>query len=192
MDPGGGGALFDEPGVVDDQDTIVLAELVGDVFLQVVADVVRVPLRSGEQVLQVIGRGVAGLFGQLPAVLSGHRGEQAVYVVTHAAAELDPAEAVPDVHEEVIKFKGPLRGGMLGDHPRRLPRRCYCQQRCRTIEGRPRRDRSRTIEVPLRSRHPAKRLGQTAKSCWSTSRFVRARSRHQQHDSGDQGATRCR
>ncbi|WP_367575267.1 hypothetical protein [Streptomyces griseoaurantiacus] len=35
LDPGGGGALLDEPGVVDDQHAVVLAELAGDVFLQV-------------------------------------------------------------------------------------------------------------------------------------------------------------
>ncbi len=86
LDPGGGGALLDEPGVVDDEDAITLAELVSDVFLQVVADVVRVPLRSGEQVLQAIGGCVACLLGQLPAVLSGHWCEQAAYVVAHAAA----------------------------------------------------------------------------------------------------------
>ncbi|GAB2921185.1 hypothetical protein GCM10027075_21410 [Streptomyces heilongjiangensis] len=46
--------LFDEPGVIDDQDTVGFAELGGDVFLQVVADVIGLPLRSGEEVLQAV------------------------------------------------------------------------------------------------------------------------------------------
>lgn len=61
LNPGGGGALLDEAGVVDDEDPVVLAELVGDVLLQVVADVVGLPLRAGEQVLQTVGGGVACL-----------------------------------------------------------------------------------------------------------------------------------
>ncbi|MEU8348154.1 hypothetical protein [Streptomyces sp. NPDC048845] len=95
-------------------------------YAQVVADVIGLPLRSGKEVLQAVGRGVADLFGQLPAVLAGHRGEQPAYVVTHATAELDSAEAVPDGQEEIVQFEVPLRGGVLGDHPRRLPRRCHC------------------------------------------------------------------
>jgi hypothetical protein len=53
-----------------DQHVVGLAELAGDVFLQVVADVIGLPLRSGEEVLQAVGRRVAGLFGRLPAVLA--------------------------------------------------------------------------------------------------------------------------
>jgi hypothetical protein len=64
------------------------------------------------------------------------RGEQAAYVVTHATAELDAAEAVADGQEEIVQFEVPPRGGMLSDYPRRLPRRCHYQRRCRTIEGR--------------------------------------------------------
>jgi cytochrome P450 len=86
LNSGGGDALLDEPGVVDNEDPIVLAELAGDVLLQVVADVVGVPLRSGEQVLQAVRGSVTCLLGQLPVVLSNHRGEQAAYAVAHAAA----------------------------------------------------------------------------------------------------------
>jgi hypothetical protein len=41
--PRGGSALLDEASVVEDEDAVGLAELVGDVCLQVVADVVGVP-----------------------------------------------------------------------------------------------------------------------------------------------------
>jgi hypothetical protein len=43
-------------------------EVVGDVGGQVVADGVGVPVGATEQVLDRIGVGVAGVFGQLPAL----------------------------------------------------------------------------------------------------------------------------
>ncbi|WTB52370.1 hypothetical protein OIC43_39710 [Streptomyces sp. NBC_00825] len=109
----------------------------GDVFLQFIADVVGLPLRAGKQMLQTVGGGVACLLSQLPAVLPGHRGEQPVHVVTHAAAKFHTAEAMTDGHEEVVQFKVPLLGNMLGDHVGSFPTRCHDVRRCRTIEGRP-------------------------------------------------------
>ena len=114
MHPGGGGALLHEPGVVNDQYAALSAELFGDVGLQVVTDLVRVPAGAGEQVLQAVGGGVAGLLGQLPAVFAGHRGEQAADVVTHAAAWFDAAEAVPDVGEQVVEVSVPGLGCECG------------------------------------------------------------------------------
>ncbi|CAG6397104.1 hypothetical protein SCOCK_50153 [Actinacidiphila cocklensis] len=47
-------------------------------------------------------------------------------------------------------------GGILGDHPGRLPRHRHYLRRCRTFEGRSPCDRFCTFRVPLHSRHPTK------------------------------------
>lgn len=65
MDSGEGGAFLQESGVVDNQYPVGAAELFSDVGLQVIADVVGVPAGAGEQVLQAVGGGVAGVFGEL-------------------------------------------------------------------------------------------------------------------------------
>ncbi|WP_177198857.1 hypothetical protein [Streptomyces colonosanans] len=56
--------------------------------------------------------------------------------VTHAAAKLHTAEAVAHGQEEIVQFEVPLRGGVLGDHLGRRPRRRHYLRRCRTFEGR--------------------------------------------------------
>jgi hypothetical protein len=63
---GRGGALLDEAGVVEDEYPAVLAEPLGDVCLQVVADLVGVPAGAVEQALEAVGGGVANVFSQLP------------------------------------------------------------------------------------------------------------------------------
>jgi ABC-type transporter Mla maintaining outer membrane lipid asymmetry ATPase subunit MlaF len=76
--PGTGMTAFVGPsgaGKSTNQHAVGLAELASDVFLQVVADVIGLPLRSGQEVLQAVGRGVASLFSQLPAVLASHWSE---------------------------------------------------------------------------------------------------------------------
>ena len=71
--------------------------------------------------LQTVGGGVACLLGQLPAVLSGYRGEQPAHVITHTAAKFHTAEAMTDAHEEVVQLKVPLLGSTLDDHAGRIP-----------------------------------------------------------------------
>lgn len=56
VNPGGGGALLHEAVVVEDQHTVWLAELCGQVRLEIVADAVGVPPAVGERVLQAVTR----------------------------------------------------------------------------------------------------------------------------------------
>lgn len=137
----GGGALLDEAGVVNDQDSVAPPEAFGDVVLELVTDLVRVPAGTGEQVLQPVGGGVTGVLGQLPAIFAADRAEQASDVAAHPAAWLHAPEAVADTEEEVFEFVVPGLGRRLVDHDERLPRRCHYQRRLHTIEGRFHEDR---------------------------------------------------
>lgn len=90
---GGGGALLHEAGVVENQHTVWTAELFGHVGLQVVAQAVGVPAAVGEQMLQTVRDVVAGVLGELPAVLAADRTEQPTDVVPHPPTWLHPREA---------------------------------------------------------------------------------------------------
>ena len=63
-------SLLQEAGLINDQHRLRVAEVFDDVRPQVIAHLVGAPLGAPEQVLQAVGRRVAGLFGQLPAVLA--------------------------------------------------------------------------------------------------------------------------
>ncbi|GAA3299057.1 hypothetical protein GCM10020295_36250 [Streptomyces cinereospinus] len=62
-------ALLQEAGLVDHENAAVGAEVFGGVGTQVVADGIGVPAGVAQQALHRPGPGMAGLFGQLPAVL---------------------------------------------------------------------------------------------------------------------------
>src|SRR5262245_42165663 len=69
-DAAGFGALLEKAGFVYDQHGVWIAQMLDHVGAQVIAHPVRVPDRPIQQMLQSVGRAVAGLFGQLPAVLA--------------------------------------------------------------------------------------------------------------------------
>ena len=75
-DAGRLGALLEEPGLVDHQDRVGVAQVLDHVGPQVVADRVGVPFGPAHQVLDAVGVGVADLLGDLPAVLPLHRAEE--------------------------------------------------------------------------------------------------------------------
>jgi hypothetical protein len=120
LHPGGGGALLDESGVINDQDALVGAEVFGDVSLQVVAYPVGLPAALPQEVLQPVRGGVPGELGQLPGVLAPHGPEQSSHVVPHSASGLDAGEAVSDPQEEFFQLLFPHGGGYVIDHMRWL------------------------------------------------------------------------
>jgi hypothetical protein len=63
LHPGGDCALLQEACVVDDQHTVRLTEPLGYVILQVVADLVRIPLAPRQQPLQPVRGAVACVLG---------------------------------------------------------------------------------------------------------------------------------
>jgi tetratricopeptide (TPR) repeat protein len=117
LHPGRGVALLDEPGVVDDQDAVWCAEHLGHVFLQVIAEFVRVPAGTGEQSLQTVRGGGAGELGELPAVRTADRAQQAAHVVPHAP-RFHSAEPAAHPQKEILKFRCPPTGSRTLDHTR--------------------------------------------------------------------------
>ena len=89
------GALLQEPGLVDHQHRIVVAEVLHDVVAQVVADRVGVPVGVVEQPLHRIRGGVPGLLGQRPAVLPLGRRQQAPHIRPARARGSDRANRGP-------------------------------------------------------------------------------------------------
>jgi hypothetical protein len=100
-------ALFQEAGVVDDQHTARLPELLGDVLLHVVTHLVRTPACTVQQILKARRSAVAYVLGQLPAVLPAHRAEQAVDVGPHLPPQVHPPEPVTDPNKCLFQFRRP-------------------------------------------------------------------------------------
>lgn len=73
-------ASWRTPRVIDDEHPSGVPEPVGDILLQVIAYLVRTPAGAAQEVLQPRRSRVAGMLGQLPAVLPPHGLDQAVYV----------------------------------------------------------------------------------------------------------------
>lgn len=137
--------------VVEGQDSVGLAEFVGDVCLQVIADVVGVPGGPVQQLLQAVGGAVACVFGQLPAVFAADRAEPGADVVPHAASQVGAAEAVADTQEEIVEFMVPGRVGMVVDHAGRLPSSPRRQFSMSFVGGAVRQDHPRHAISPLHS-----------------------------------------
>lgn len=140
----------------------VVAELLGDVCLRVVADVVGTPGGSVEQPLQAIEGAVASVFGQLSAVLAADRAEQGTDVVPHTASQVRAAEAVADAEEEVFEFTVPGRVRKVVDHVGDCPDRTAASSGIDSLEGRS----AKTVpDTPSANYTPgnASRPGQKAK-----------------------------
>ena len=86
---------------------------VGD---QVVADPVGVPVGAAEEVLDAVRRLVAGLLGELPAVLALGVGEQAAEIRDGPPPRLRPGEAAGHQREQVIKPGNPRRKIIIRQH----------------------------------------------------------------------------
>ena len=63
-----------------------------------------------EEILHAIGAGIAGGFGQMPAILTLQRREQALQVGPHPPAWLDAAEAGSKAGDEIVQLIGPAVG----------------------------------------------------------------------------------
>jgi hypothetical protein len=81
------GALLEEAGLIHHQHPTRVAQVLDHIVAQVVADLVSVPAGMVEQPLHPIRSGVAGLLGQLPAVLAVRSTEQTVQEPASAAAD---------------------------------------------------------------------------------------------------------
>lgn len=110
----------------------------------------------------------AGVFGKLPAVFAGHRGEQCADVVPHAAAWFDAAEAVPNSGEEVVQVSVPGLGCLFGDDTPRLPRALGDLAVVGTLSRGVRAEAVRDGILPATLPPLDVSPGQATKYCWST------------------------
>ena len=87
LDPDALVSLLDEARLIDDQDTpILVAQMLENVFPQVVSERMGIPVGSTQQVLDTIGRHVSRHFGQLPRVLALSPREQTAQIVVRPLA----------------------------------------------------------------------------------------------------------
>jgi hypothetical protein len=81
----------------------VLKQVVADV----VADLVVVPDRAGQQVLQAVWGGLAGVLGDRPAVLAGQVGQQPEHQHPGVPSGLHPAEPASDPAQQLLQPRLP-------------------------------------------------------------------------------------
>jgi len=112
-------AAFEITGVVQDQHTIRLAELVSHVGSQVVADPVGVPHRSAEQALHAVRRTITSMFGQLPTRPSVHIRQQPEQERLGLPARLHPPEPTSDSGERRVELFPPPINVYAGSHGHR-------------------------------------------------------------------------
>ena len=82
------GALLQEPGFVHYQHRGGVAQVLDHVAAQVVADQIRIPVGGGHEPLHAVWGALAGVLGQLPAVLARYVAEQAAQVGQRPLARL--------------------------------------------------------------------------------------------------------
>jgi hypothetical protein len=79
-------AFLQESGVIDDQDTVAVGEVVHDVVAQVVTDRVNVPVGGSQQPLHPIRADLTGELRQRLAVLAFQPSQQAVNIGQYSVA----------------------------------------------------------------------------------------------------------
>ena len=122
-DPGGVRALLGEAGLVDYQHRPRVAQLRDDVGAQIVAHRVGVPGIPIQHALDPARVGIAGLLGQLPAVLALHLRYQAAQVVRRVRIRLRPLEVAPQPPGGIFHLPRPLARHRVFIRTRTAPRR---------------------------------------------------------------------
>jgi hypothetical protein len=107
LHPDRGGALLQIPGLIDDQHRGVLAEVLDEVVADVITHAVRVPYRTGQQVLHPVRAGIAGVFSERPAVLARQVGQQPQHERPGTAAWFHPAEPPRDPAQQLVQSRLP-------------------------------------------------------------------------------------
>jgi hypothetical protein len=110
LHPSGGGALLQIAGLVDDQHRLRVAEMADHVVAHVIAQGVGIPHRPGEQVLQSVRAGGAGVLGDRPAVLAWQVGQQPTHQRPGVPPRLHPTEPARDAAHQLVKRRPPADG----------------------------------------------------------------------------------
>ena len=97
-------ALLHIPDLVHHQHRGGVAEVLDDVFTQVIAHPVGVPLSPAQQVLHTVRVGVTGMFGDRPTVLARQFSQQPEQEPTDPASCLDPTEPPCHPPQQPVSF----------------------------------------------------------------------------------------
>src|SRR5215210_6046489 len=107
LDPGALVPLLDEARLVDDEDALLARQVFEYVAPQFVAHGVRVPIRSSQQVLDTVWRGVPRDLGQLPTILALGTGEQTAQIIPRPLARFGADEMRREALVHRLQFLGP-------------------------------------------------------------------------------------
>jgi hypothetical protein len=105
--PDRAGALLEVPGLVDHQHRTLLTEVLDQVVAHVVADPVVVPDRPGQQVLQAVGGGLAGVLGNRPAVLAWQVRQESAHERPGVPPWLHPGKPARDPTQQLLQSRLP-------------------------------------------------------------------------------------
>jgi hypothetical protein len=117
-------ALLHIPGLIDDQHRPGITQVLNHVGPQVCLNPVGVPDGAGQQVLHAIGRAVAGVLGDRPAVLPRQVGQQPQQESADPAPALDPGEPAGDPIGQLIDARRPAGRPYPGPRDHRGTVRC--------------------------------------------------------------------
>src|SRR5215212_2029106 len=96
----------------DEYPALLLAQVLDDVFVQVVTDGIGIPAGSVEEALRPLRTQLAHSFGHLPAVLALHAPEKAGEVAPRSLPYLRPVETLSDTGVQLAKgIQPPFDGG---------------------------------------------------------------------------------
>src|SRR3954453_1941392 len=100
--------FLDKAGLVQHQHGIGVAQLRDNIGAQIVAHLIGIPAHAGQKILHPVGRAVTRMLGQLPAVLTLHRAQQALQIGPYPPARLDPAKARRALFDQPIQTARPI------------------------------------------------------------------------------------
>jgi hypothetical protein len=104
-------ALLEVAGLVDYQHPGGVSQVLQQPVADVVADLVVVPHCAGQQVLQAVGAGLAGVLGDRPAVLAWQVGQQPEHQRPGMPSRLHPAEPAGDPAQQLLQSRLPAGRG---------------------------------------------------------------------------------
>ena len=107
-------ALLEEAGLVEDQHGLVVAEGLDGVGVQVVADLVGLPVGAAQQMLDGVEALVANLLGELPGVLALDRREQAQEIGPNPSTGFTAGESPCDPLDDRFELLAPSRAELGG------------------------------------------------------------------------------
>ena len=110
LDPDRCGALLEVAGLVHHQHRLRIAQVLDHVVAEVIAHLVLVPHRPGQQMLHPVRVGVTGVLGDRPAVLSWQVREQAAHERPGSPPKIRPSEPTCDPAQQLVEQLLPAGG----------------------------------------------------------------------------------